>query len=162
LKEEGIQIFPIQRVDRLWINEISKMTWGSRVIVSRGKVYDLNSLDGFIASIDNRKIGFIIYNVENDQWEIMALLTIIDNVGIGTKLVKYIEKFALEKQCRRIWLIATNDNVDALRFYQKKGYTIKIIHAGAIEQSRKLKPEIPLEGNHGIIVRDEIELEKFL
>jgi hypothetical protein len=59
-------------------------------------------------------------------------------------------------------LITTNDNVAALRFYQKRGFTLAALHKNALEQSRRLKPQIPLLGLDGIPLRDEIELEIFL
>ena len=36
------------------------------------------------------------------------------------------------------------------------------VYPDAVENSRQLKPEIPLVGNDGIPIRDEIELEKLL
>ena len=61
--------------------------------------------------------------------------------------------------CYRAWLITTNDNTPALRFYQKKGFRIAALHKDALEVSRKLKPEIPQHGVDGIAILDEIELE---
>jgi ribosomal protein S18 acetylase RimI-like enzyme len=73
-----------------------------------------------------------------------------------------VKKSATLKGCRRLWLITTNDNTDALRFYQKHGFMLVAVHRNAIEESRKLKPEIPLIGNNNIPIRDEIELEMML
>jgi RimJ/RimL family protein N-acetyltransferase len=70
-----------------------------------------------------------------------------------------VSNIALKAGCRRIWLITTNDNTAALRFYQKKGFSLVAVHRNAIERSRQLKPEIPETGNDGIPLRDEIELE---
>jgi ribosomal protein S18 acetylase RimI-like enzyme len=61
--------------------------------------------------------------------------------------------------CHRLWLITTNDNTHALRFYQRRGFRIVAIHVGAIDESRRLKPEISAVGLDGIPIRDEIELE---
>ncbi len=36
------------------------------------------------------------------------------------------------------------------------------MHRGAVDESRKYKPEIPLLGMDGIPIRDEIELEMAL
>jgi ribosomal protein S18 acetylase RimI-like enzyme len=55
-----------------------------------------------------------------------------------------------------------NDNLHALRFYQKRGFVLVALHRNALEASRKLKPEIPLVGIDGIPIRDEIELELVL
>jgi hypothetical protein len=56
----------------------------------------------------------------------------------------------------------TNDNLNALRFYQKRGFVLVSVHRNAVIKSRQLKPEIPLTGNDGIPLRDEIELEMLL
>lgn len=57
----------------------------------------------------------------------------------------------------------TNGNVDALRFYQRRGFRLSELHPGATAAAREtLKPGIPLLGNHDILIRDEIILEKLL
>ncbi|UCF27229.1 MAG: GNAT family N-acetyltransferase, partial [Chloroflexota bacterium] len=79
--------------------------------------------------------------------------------GIGSALItKAVETAELEG-CYRVWLITTNDNIPALRFYQKRGFRLVAIHLNALDNSRKLKPEIPQDGLDGIPLRDEIELE---
>jgi hypothetical protein len=48
-------------------------------------------------------------------------------------------------------------------FYQRRGFCLVCVHRGAVDQSRaNLKPEIPLVGNYGIPLRDELDLEKQL
>jgi hypothetical protein len=65
--------------------------------------------------------------------------------------------------CRRIWVLTTNDNVDALRFYQRRGFRLGALRPGAVDEARRTrKPEIPEIGDHGIPLRDEIELELLL
>ena len=57
-----------------------------------------------------------------------------------------------------IWLVTTNDNVDALRFYQRLGFRLRALRAGAVDDARRdLKPSIPVE-HDGIAIRDELEL----
>ena len=68
-------------------------------------------------------------------------------------------KEAIVKGCSKIILITTNDNLSALRFYQKRGFDMVTLYRNAVEQSRKLKPQIPLLGADGIPIRHEIELE---
>ncbi len=85
--------------------------------------------------------------------------SLIKKKGIGRDLVEKVKKFAKEKNCKRVWLIITNDNIDALAFWQKSRICFKSIYPDAISFSQKLKPEIPEIGNYGIPIRDEIELE---
>lgn len=83
--------------------------------------------------------------------------------GAGTALIEEVERIALNAGCRRLWLITTNDNIEGLRFYQRRGFRLVELHAGAVDRSREsLKPEIPAIGEHGIPIRDELELEKLL
>lgn len=58
--------------------------------------------------------------------------------------------------------LSPDDNLNALRFYQKRGFVLVAIYRNALDIARKLKPEIPLIGNDGIPLRDEIELEMIL
>jgi len=74
-------------------------------------------------------------------------------------LVAAVKRAAQETGCRRLWLITTNDNLDALRLYQRRGFTLAAVHPNAAAEARRLKPEIPLIGEYGIPIRDELELE---
>ena len=79
--------------------------------------------------------------------------------SIPSFLINAVREAALSAACHRVWLITTNDNIQALRFYQRRGFELVAVHRDAIKESRKLKPEIPEVGMHGIPLRDEIELE---
>lgn len=87
---------------------------------------------------------------------------VVQSKGIGTSLLKAIEKIARRLKCKKIQLITTNDNIGALAFYLKRGFMISKINKNALEFSRKIKPQIPLIGNYDIPLKDEIELEKIL
>jgi len=89
----------------------------------------------------------------------ITLDSLKEGKGMGTKLVEKVKRVAKKANYKRIWLITTNDNLRALRFWQKRGFCIKKVYPNALEYSRKIKPEIPLIGNDGIPLRDEIEME---
>lgn len=83
--------------------------------------------------------------------------------GIGTALLDALAEVAAGHGCAALWLVTTNDNVDALRFYQRRGFRLRAIRPGAVDRSReRLKPEIPVVGDHGIPLRDELELVRYL
>ncbi len=84
------------------------------------------------------------------------------SIGVGSALLREAEWLARAADCRRLWLITTNDNLDALRSYQRRGFTLLALHVGGIVRDRKVKPEIPAIGEHGIFIHDEIELQKVL
>jgi ribosomal protein S18 acetylase RimI-like enzyme len=66
---------------------------------------------------------------------------------------------ARESGCRRLWLVTTNDNTPALRFYQRRDFDLVAIHRNAVQEARMLKPQIPDVGLDGIRIRHEIEME---
>ena len=158
----SIRIRPRLVEDGDWITEILLENWASNIVVTRGISYEADHLPGFIAELNDKRVGLLTYNINNDELEIITLNAVEEGKGVGTALLETIETLAKEKNCARIWLITTNDNVDALRFYQKRGYEIKSIHRYAIEESRKIKPQLPFVGKDGIPIRDEIEMEKLI
>ncbi len=103
--------------------------------------------------------GLVTYRLEAGECEIVTIDSLIEGIGIGTALIDAVKAAAVAATCERLWLITTNDNVKALRFYQRRGFALVAVYRNALEESRRLKPEIPLVGVHGIPLRDEIELE---
>jgi GNAT superfamily N-acetyltransferase len=112
---------------------------------------------------DGQLLGMLTYVPERD-WEQCEILTLHASQqwrGAGTALIEAVEQLAARHGCARLWVITTNDNVDALRFYQRRGFCLVAVHHGAVDDSRsRLKPEIPVTGAYGIPMHDEIELEK--
>lgn len=154
-----MEIRDIKVEDKNWLIDLVVRQWGSTKIVTKGNVFEIGDLQGFIAEENNNRFGVLTYNVNNNECEIITLNVIKHNKGIGTLLLQELIKKAKNNGWIRIWAITTNDNLIALRFYQKKGFTLKAIYPNAIEESRKLKPEIPLIGENEIPIRDEIEVE---
>jgi GNAT superfamily N-acetyltransferase len=106
--------------------------------------------------------GMLTYVPGQDrrQCEILTLHADEQWHGAGTAVIEAAGHLARQRGCARLWVITTNDNVDALRFYQRRGFCLVRVHRGAVDRSRaSLKPEIPQVGAYGIPVRDEIELE---
>ena len=130
--------------------------------MSRGRIHYPQELPGFVAMRDDKPVGLVTYRIDGSQCEIVTLNSVVEGLGIGSGLIDAVKSAAISAKCHRIWLITTNDNTPALRFYQKRGFVLVAVYINAIEQSRKLKPEIPMVGLDGIPLRDEIELEMSL
>jgi hypothetical protein len=81
---------------------------------------------------------------------------------VGSALLDAAAATARAEGCARLRLITTNDNLDALRFYQRRGFRLVALRPGAVDVARVLKPQIPRTGDFGIAVRDELELEREL
>ncbi|HWL23109.1 MAG TPA: GNAT family N-acetyltransferase [Ureibacillus sp.] len=153
----------IENFEREKITEFFIQHWGSPEMVISSGVYDCSTLDGFVVLNKNGQInGLITYVILNNECEIISLDSLEEGKGVGSALLQEVERVAVENSCNMIKLITTNDNLLALKFYQKRGYVLSAIFNNAVEKARKLKPEIPLVGNDGIPIRDEIELRKRL
>ncbi len=148
--------------DRDWVEAFIQEYWGAPVVVSRGRIHEVAALAGFAARRSGQVIGLVTYHIEGLSCEVVSLDSLEAGSGVGSALMGAVEAEARRQGCRRLWLITTNDNTPALRWYQKRGLRLAALHPGAIEHSRRLKPEIPLTGIDGIPIRDEIELEKIL
>ncbi len=149
----------ITEKNRSKVNDILINEWESTDIIIRGKIIDGTKLDGFVAVKDSKIIGLITYMIENSECEIVSLNSFEENKGIATKLINIVKELAIKKNCTRLKLITTNDNIRGIEFYQKRGFVFANIYINAIENSRKLKPEIPLYAENGLPIRDEIEFE---
>ena len=147
--------------DDAWIQDVLKKYWYSTRIVSRGRIHEADKLPGFVAREGSVRVGLVLYEILGNECEIVSLNSFTELAGVGSQLIDAVKSVA-KAQCSRVWLVTTNDNTHSLRFYQRKGFVLSALHLSAIQESRKLKPEIPVVGYDGIPMRDEIELEMLL
>ncbi len=155
-------IRPLTDDDKPWVQQVATTLWGSTRMVSRGKLWDMTELPGYLAESDGRAVGLLTYKIKGDECELASLNALTPGKGIGSALIEELKAKAKEMGCKKIIVITTNDNTNALHFYQKRGFVIGAVRINELENSRKLKPEIPLIGDDGIPLRDEIELEMVL
>ena len=126
------------------------------MIVTKGHVWDTSVLPGFVAvDDDNGFCGAVTYRISDGE----CLNSLRENQGIGTSPINAVVNSARNNRCRRVWLITTNDNTHAIRFYQRFCFSLKEVHINALEKSRKLKPSIPLTGMDDIPLLHEFEFE---
>lgn len=172
-------IRPLERSDREWVAHFLDERWGTTQIVSRGKSVYGHLLPGFMAersanlphdseseggdgedkaAVEN--IGLVTVHVGDKECEITTLNSLTESEGVGSALVEAVENWAQEAGIERLWLVTTNDNLAALKFWQRRGYELVTVHRNAIADARRIKPQIPITGLNGITIRDEIELEK--
>ncbi len=147
----------LPRLRQFWIEH-----WGGEEMITRGKVYRPEQLDGFVAEDGTEWVGLLTFVIEGNECEVTSLDSLREGQGIGSTLIDKAIEEACSRKCDRLFLITTNDNLNALGFYQKRGFEIVAIYRGAVNESRKRKPNIPLIGYNNIPLRDEIELEIIL
>lgn len=157
-----ISIIPINSTHKKYILETAQRYWGSTDVVVHSHKFNLTALPGFIAELNTKPVGLILFKSQPKRAEIVALASDVTKKGIGKALVEELKKYLKSKGCKKISVTTTNDNLDALIFYQKIGFNITEIRLDALKDSRKLKPQIPKFGAYGIPLRDEIDLETFI
>ena len=145
--------------DRTWVRERTELLFGGHMVVSGEVVHQPAELPGFICCEGSERVGLATFQVDGDSCELVTIDALCQWCGVGSALLEAVEKAAVAAGCTSLWTITTNDNLNALRFYQKRGFRLVAVHRGAVNESRRIKPEIPLIGFDGIPLTDEIELE---
>ncbi|MDX9910920.1 MAG: GNAT family N-acetyltransferase [Phycisphaerales bacterium] len=157
--DSGVVIRSVEPQDRDMLRGILDERWGSSTIISRGVAHDALDLPAFTADLGDYVLGLVTYTIEDGQCQIVTLDSVDEKRGVGSALVGAVVAEARKHACSRVWLVTSNDNTPAMRFYQKRGFRFTAVHRGWIDFARERKPQIPLTGADGIPLRDEIELE---
>ena len=136
---------------------------GSVWVARLGELVDAREHPALVVDRDGSVGGVVTYVIERGRCEVLTLHAAERWRGVGTALIDEVARVASAAGCRSMWLVTTNDNVDALRFYQRRGFRLTELRRGAVDESRRtLKPEIPETGEYGIRIRDELVLERDL
>ncbi len=153
---------PISKHNREQINAFIEQHWFSTQMIIRGEIVDMTVIEGIAAMEGDAIVGLITFRIKDGVCEITSLDSLREGEGIGKALLVKVIAIAKDKDCRKVCLITTNDNINAIRFYQKRGFDLVKVHLDAMMQSRILKPEIPLTGQNGIPIKHELEFELLL
>jgi ribosomal protein S18 acetylase RimI-like enzyme len=154
----SVSIRTLAEEDRSWAIELMRERWGGELVVTHGKARDASLLEGIVAEIDGEPVGLATYETRGAESELVTLDSLREGDGVGSALLAAVANAAWRQGCRKLLVVTTNDNVRALGFYQRRGFILTALRKGAVEKSRRLKPEIPELGFDGIPVRDELEL----
>jgi ribosomal protein S18 acetylase RimI-like enzyme len=154
-----VAIRELTPADEASVERILDAELGGRDQARLGEVTDILALPGFCAWIGARIVGVATYDLAAGRAELAAIAVPREHrlVSIGSALIEAVAAVAAQG-ARELWLVTTNDNVDALRLYQRRGFHLARLHPGAMERARALKPTIPPSGPYGIPKRDELIL----
>jgi GNAT superfamily N-acetyltransferase len=155
----GLEVRPVAAEERSQLVELVQKEWGTIEVVSRGEVHNLSRCPALFCLDGDRVVGLATYSINGPSCEVLTMNAFEQRLGIGSRLLEGMAEQARMAGCRRLWLITTNDNLDAIRFYQRRGMRLVAVHPGAVDEARALKPEIPAIGKYGIAIRDELEFE---
>ena len=155
-----IEIRPADSVDRQMLLDHVVAAWRTEFVVGHGEAIYPARLPGFVALADGKIVGHITYRGDGERCEVTSIEATPQRAGTGTMLLEAVIEAAGDAGYRTLWLTTTNDNLDAIRFYQRRGFRFCALHPGPVDRAREtLKPEIPRVGSYGIPMRDELELE---
>jgi GNAT superfamily N-acetyltransferase len=127
-------------------------------MVLHAEAIDLLACPALVACTDGSRQGLATYRRDEDRAELVSLDAVTSNAGVGTALLLALAEKLRGSGVRRLQVTTTNDNLAALRFYQKRGFRLSALRPAALEQARRLKPFIPEIGNDGVPIRDELDL----
>jgi len=146
--------------DREALDEFHRRAWGGPIVVAHDEAIDLRTLPALVAvGPDNDFVGALSWRVDGEALEVVSIAAANSGNGVGTALLAAVVAEARAAGSSRIWLVTTNDNLNALRFYQRRGLRIVGVDPGAVDRARQMKPSIPTVAENGIPIRDEIRLE---
>jgi len=155
----GFQIRPLAPDDFDWVRRVVVTEWSAEMVIAHNEVFHPTDLPGFVAFAGEEPVGLLTNNLAGDEFEIVTLDLLSTERGVGTALIEAARQAAGRAGCTQLFLVTTNNNTHALRYFQKRGFLIAVVRLKALEKSRHLKPEIPLADKDGPSIRDEIELE---
>jgi ribosomal protein S18 acetylase RimI-like enzyme len=146
--------------DEPWATGLLGGALAGRLQARRGEIVDVLDGEGLVAENDGRPVGLLTFRPDGPKTiELAALIVVEPGRGIGSALVDTLLIEAAQRGANRIWAVTTNDNLDALRLYQRRGFHLVALRAGAVDQARtELKPSIGKVADNGIPIRDELEL----
>ncbi len=156
---DKIEVRAARAVDRDWIRRVVEQRWSGPILVSRGRVHQVDRLEAYIAWDGEERVGLVTYRHDASTLEILTLDSLHPGRGIGTALLEAVEGFARQANLRRLFLVTTNDKVESLSFYLRRGLRLVAVHRDALVEARRLKPSIPIVGEHGLRLLDELEFE---
>jgi GNAT superfamily N-acetyltransferase len=145
--------------DQDWIEGLLHDRWSSTTVIAHGTTFDAANLPGLVAG---EREGLVTYVIDGTRAELVTLDAVTPRRGTGTALVEALVEQLKLAGVRQLSVTTTNDNLDALRFYQRRGFRLAALRVGAMDATRQSKPQIPGVGAHGIPLRDEIELRREL
>ncbi|MDR0396556.1 MAG: GNAT family N-acetyltransferase [Oscillospiraceae bacterium] len=155
--QHAFDIRPIDAESRPAVTAFIAEHWYGTDMLIRGEIIDMSMVDGYVLFEDGILTGLVTYIVRGDACEITSIDSMAEKRGVGTALINTVKDRAREMGCKRLQLMTMNDNLNAIGFYQKRGFDLVGINLWAMDREREQKPSIPLIGMNGIPIHHEIE-----
>lgn len=161
----ALRIRDLVPADHDWAKALLAAHGGGTHLMARlGELVDPLTREGLVAEDDGKPVGLLTVDESDRGLEVLTLHAEAPGRGIGSLLLSTAVEVATASDTQRLWLVTTNDNLGAIRFYLHRGMRVAAVHAGAVDADRaSLKPQIPeTNTDNGIPLRDYLEFEVML
>ena len=138
-----MKVRPLDDHDKSWLVETVTLAWGLPVVSISG-IHDPRALPGFVAEEGDQRVGVVTYRTTPRECEVVTLNSLRTNVGVGSALLGAVKEIA-DARGLRLWLITTDENTNAIRFYEHQGMSRWAVHRDFIDTVRRHKPFPPGE-----------------
>lgn len=158
----ALDVRDLEPADHDWARALIGAHQGGDHRVARlGELLDPAEQEGIVAEVDGRPVGLLTAHETDRGLEVLTLHSEVGGLGAGTRLLEVALRVADASHAPRLWLVTTNDNIDAIRWCLRRGFTVAAVHAGAVDADRAtIKPTIPaVNPVNGLPIRDFVELE---
>jgi ribosomal protein S18 acetylase RimI-like enzyme len=139
LHYELMKIRVLNDGDRAWVAETISNEWGLPIVSTSG-LHNPADLAGLVAIEADERLGLITYTSREEDCEVVTLNSFRPGRGIGTALLRAVKQKA-DEMGLRLWLITTDENSNAIRFYENQGMTRRALHRDFVEVVRRYKPD---------------------
>ena len=145
--------------DRARALEIFSREFRGRQLVANGQPVSVDNAELLVAETEGGLSGALAWRRHDSALHIIALATdpMWQRAGVGGYLVAEAEALARRQGLPRVLVTVSNDNIPALYFYQRRGYSLSAVLSGAVASQPANRD---LSGFAGIPIRDELQLSK--
>ena len=157
----NLRVRALRDEERDWAAMVIGDSWGA-IVIGGGREHRPAELPAVVAEADGERAGLATYALDGADCELVTLDALTVSGGIGGALVEAVAEAARAAGATRLHLITTNDNLPALRLYQRHDFVLTAVRPDEVAATRRRKPQIPATGHAGIPIRDELVLERAL
>lgn len=128
-----------KQVHKLHVNWRPDLYLGVHEVIKKEELEEkIQSKEILVAKIQNDMVGYLTFNIKEKnnpimryrkQLHIEAICVDENNrcKGIGTELLKYVKNIARENNCTDMYLTVNEENINAIKVYEKFGFKVKSI-----------------------------------
>ena len=123
--------------DQPWIEKILSERWRGVQVIVHNEIFEAHLLPALVAVEKDGLATFRIQQTNRGKFaELMTLDAVTANQGVGTALVEVLISRLRVEFVTALRVTTTNDNLNALRFYQRRAFRITEVRPGAVNSDR--------------------------